>query len=220
MTGEDNYNCARDPSHLVREHMVSCQLRARGIRDVRVLAAMARVPRHLFVPESLSESAYDDAALALADGQTISQPYIVAYMTECLRLEPAARVLEIGTGSGYQAAVLAELTRDVYTIEVRTALSEQASSALGKLGCRNVHLRSGDGSVGWPEAAPFDGIIVTAAADRIPEALVEQLALGGRMVIPLGTAVQSLHLLIREADGVRDEALIGVRFVPFSWPQV
>jgi protein-L-isoaspartate(D-aspartate) O-methyltransferase len=199
--------------------MVSRQLIDRGICDEKVLAAMERVPRHLFVPPSLRDNAYDDAALALAEGQTISQPYIVAYMTERLALDRSARVLEIGTGSGYQAAVLAEIVRDVYTIELREALCGRAREALESLGYHNVHLRQGEGSAGWAEEAPFDGIAVTAGCDRVPERLVGQLAPGGRMIIPVGTVAQRLHLFTRDEDGVRNEPLIGVRFVAFSWPE-
>jgi protein-L-isoaspartate(D-aspartate) O-methyltransferase len=198
--------------------MVDSQIRARGIRDERVNQAMARVPRHLFVPDRLQAEAYDDSALALWEGQTISQPYIVAYMTAALEAEPGARILEVGTGSGYQAAVLAEMGATVYTIEVRAELAERARGVLDRLGYRTVHVRCGDGSAGWPEAAPFDGILVTAAPDRIPHALTEQLAPGAHLVIPVGTEVQRLHVVTRAADGLDDRPVLNVRFVPFLWP--
>jgi protein-L-isoaspartate(D-aspartate) O-methyltransferase len=197
-----------------RRIMTDSQIRARGVRDPRVLAAMARVPRHLFVPENLRASAYADEPLPIGEGQTISQPYIVAFMTETLRLDGAEKVLEIGTGSGYQTAVLAELVRDVYTVEIVEKLSVRAKGILEGLGYGNIHYREGDGSQGWPEAAPFDAIIVTAAAASLPPALGEQLAVGGRMIVPVGTDLQELVLVRRDKKGLDQERLLAVRFVP------
>ncbi len=197
-----------------RRQMVEVQLRARGVRDPRVLEAMARVPRHLFVPETERAYAYADEPLPIGSGQTISQPYIVAYMTEALGLSGDEKVLEVGTGSGYQTAVLAELAREVLTIEVIDSLSRAAQERLERAGCRNIRFRVGDGSAGWPEEAPFDAIMVTAAAPRIPEALEAQLGPEGRMVIPVGTDLQELSLVRRGRKGLQRERLIGVRFVP------
>lgn len=187
--------------------------------DASVLEAMRRVPRHAFVPADLRELAYDDRPLPIGHGQTISEPYIVALMTDLLRLAPRGRVLEIGTGSGYQAAVLAELGHQVYTIEIVPDLAEQAVKRLSDLGYDAVHLRDGDGYLGWPEAAPFDAIVVTAATPQIPPPLLEQLKPGGRMVIPIGAAflVQQLMLIEKLSDGtVRTEALLPVAFVPLT----
>ena len=199
--------------------MADSQIRARGVRDKRVLGAMEKVPRHLFVPEELRASAYADEPLPIGEGQTISQPYIVAYMTEQLRLEGLEKVLEIGTGSGYQTAVLAELVRDVYTVEIVAKLSARAKGVLDGLGCGNVHYLVGDGSAGWPEEAPFDAVMVTAAAAGIPQALEDQLAAGGRMIVPVGTDLQELVLVRREAKGLRRERLLAVRFVPLVRPR-
>ncbi len=170
----------------LRQQMVREQIRRRGVADPAVLDAMARVPRHLFVPDGLRAEAYVDHPLPIGQGQTISQPYIVALMTELLALDRSQKVLEIGTGSGYQAAVLAELVDSVYTIEIRDELARQAGDLLDRLGYENVHVRVGNGYRGWPEEAPFDAIIVTASPPEIPEALVEQLKVGGRMVVPVG----------------------------------
>jgi protein-L-isoaspartate(D-aspartate) O-methyltransferase len=197
-----------------RERMVDSQLRARGIHDSRVLDAMRRVPRHRFVPPDQRDLAYGDHPVAIGFSQTISQPFIVAYMTEALALEPGARVLEIGTGSAYQTAVLAEIAGDVYSIEVVPEIAERAATLLGELGYSHVHLRRGDGYNGWPEAAPFDGIIVTAAPDHIPEPLVNQLKIGARLVVPIGRGDQDLLVLTRTEEGLREEQRIGVRFVP------
>jgi protein-L-isoaspartate(D-aspartate) O-methyltransferase len=197
-----------------RRQMVEVQVRARGVRDPRVLEAMARVPRHLFVPEMERAYAYADEPLPIGSGQTISQPYIVAYMTEALRLTGDEKVLEVGTGSGYQTAVLAELAREVLTIEVIDSLSQAAKARLEQAGYGNIRFRVGDGSAGWPEEAPFDAIMVTAAAARIPEALEAQLRPGGRMIIPVGTDLQELFLVRRGRKGPQRERLIGVRFVP------
>gem|GEM_PF-912409 len=178
-----------------RQKMVERQIKDRGIADKKVLETMAKVERHLFVPEGLREAAYEDTPLPIGDGQTISQPYIVAYMTEAARLGPSDRVLEIGTGSGYQAAVLAEIVKEVYTIEILKPLADSAGARLKELGYENIDLRRGDGYKGWPEQAPFDAIIVTAAPPEIPEDLVDQLKVGGRMVVPVGAFFQELYLI-------------------------
>jgi protein-L-isoaspartate(D-aspartate) O-methyltransferase len=194
--------------------MTDSQIRARGVRDMRVLAALEKVPRHLFVPEGVRGCAHADEPLPIGEGQTISQPYIVAYMTEVLGLGGAEKVLEVGTGSGYQTAVLAELVREVFTVEIVERLSLRARGILDGLGYDNIHYRVGDGSEGWPEAAPFDAVIVTAAAARIPEPLEDQLAVGGRMIVPVGTDFQELILVHRDKKGLRRERLLAVRFVP------
>lgn len=202
------------------QRMVDEQLRARGIRDERVLAAMARVPRHRFVPESERALAYRDGPLPIGHGQTISQPYIVAFMTEALALTASDVVLEIGTGSGYQAAVLAELAREVYTIELVPELAAGAERTLSELGYRNVRVRTGDGYRGWPERAPFSKIIVTAAPEEVPQALVDQLAVGGTMVVPVGPqdGHQELRIVTKTAKGVSTERGFAVRFVPMVRP--
>jgi protein-L-isoaspartate(D-aspartate) O-methyltransferase len=197
-----------------RLRMVETQLRARGLGDERVLGAMARVPRHLFVPDDHAAFAYADEPLPIGRGQTISQPYIVAYMTEALRFEGGEKVLEIGTGSGYQTAVLAEVASEVWTVELVEELSFRARVRLEALGYGNIHFRVGDGSDGWPEAAPFDGILVTAAPASVPAALELQLRPGGRMIVPVGLGSQELVLVRREGDSFRRKGLIGVRFVP------
>ena len=197
-----------------RRVMADSQIRARGVRDMRVLAALEKVPRHLFVPEGVRGCAHADEPLPIGEGQTISQPYIVAYMTEVLGLGGAEKALEVGTGSGYQTAVLAELVREVFTVEIVERLSLRARGILDGLGYDNIHYRVGDGSEGWPEAAPFDAVIVTAAAARIPEPLEDQLAVGGRMIVPVGTDFQELILVHRDKKGLRRERLLAVRFVP------
>jgi protein-L-isoaspartate(D-aspartate) O-methyltransferase len=207
-----------DPYAAERARMVQEQLRARGIRDPAVLAAMARVPRHQFVPSSQQHLAYRDHPLPIGLDQTISQPYIVAYMTEAAAISPGENVLEIGTGSGYQAAILAELAREVYTIEILPELATGARSLLRRLGYTNVQVRTGDGYGGWKEHAPFDAILVTAAPDHVPPALVEQLAVNGRMVIPVGADEQVMRVLTRTAEGVIEEDLLPVRFVPLVRP--
>jgi protein-L-isoaspartate(D-aspartate) O-methyltransferase len=200
-----------------RARMVETQIRARGVRDPRVLAAMEKVPRHLFVDSSQREQAYEDHPLPIAGSQTISQPYIVALMTELLDLSPKARVLEIGTGSGYQSAVLAELASEVYSIEILPDLARTASEKLKSLGYTNVVVLEGDGYRGWPEHAPFDGIVVTAAPERIPQPLVDQLATGGRMVIPVGGFFQELKVFTKAKDGsLSEKDIIPVRFVPMT----
>lgn len=200
-----------------RSRMVERQIKARGINDPRVLAAMRKVPRHCFVPDSRREWAYDDHPLPIGFGQTISQPYIVALMTQALELAPGEKVLEIGTGSGYQAAVLAELTDQVYSIEIVPRLGKRAAKVLADLGYGKVHLRIGDGYKGWYEAAPYKAIILTAAPPKIPKALIDQLDRGGRMILPLGPngGAQEL-LLLRKGDSGRitRESLGLVRFVP------
>ncbi len=199
-----------------RERMVADQLRARDIKDERVLAAMLKVPRHEFVPAGIIGSAYDDTALPLALGQTISQPYIVAYMTQALHLQGTERVLEIGTGSGYQAAVLAELVPEVYTVEIIDELSKRAQATLDALGYRTIRFRAGDGYVGWPEFAPFDCIVVTAAPDHVPQPLIDQLKPGGRMIIPVGHFEQDLVLIEKGPSGTTRRSTIPVRFVPMT----
>ena len=198
-----------------RLEMVRTQIEARGVKDPRVLEAMRRIPRHLFVPDDQKASAYADHPLPIGSGQTISQPYIVAFMTEQLGLKGGERVLEIGTGSGYQAAVLAALAKKVYSIEIRKELADAARERLGRLGVTNAEVLAGDGYRGWPEQAPFDAIIVTAAPERIPPPLLEQLAPGGRMVIPVGGFYQELKVIDRMPGGFRERSVLPVRFVPF-----
>lgn len=200
-----------------RTRMVETQIVARGVRDPRVLAAMRKVPRHRFVDAGQRAQAYEDHPLPIPGNQTISQPYIVALMTELLELEPSSRVLEIGTGSGYQSAVLAELAERVFTIEIVPELARLAESRLKELGYANVTVREGDGYRGWPEHAPFDGIIVTAAPERIPQPLLDQLAPGGIMVIPVGGFFQELKVFRKSADGrVTEKDILPVRFVPMT----
>jgi protein-L-isoaspartate(D-aspartate) O-methyltransferase len=194
--------------------MVREQIEDRGVRNAQVLAAMRKVERHRFVPGPMLPYAYTDQPLSIGHRQTISQPYIVAFMTEALELKPQDRVLEIGTGSGYQAAVLAELVREVYSIEIVEPLAKEAADRLKQLGYSNLKLRTGDGYRGWPEAAPFDAIIVTAAPDHIPPALIDQLAEGGRLVVPVGRMFQELVRVRRTPKGIRQEELLPVRFVP------
>jgi protein-L-isoaspartate(D-aspartate) O-methyltransferase len=201
-----------------REAMVARQIMARGITDPLVLSAMTRVRRHLYVPLDLRAEAYADHPLPIGSGQTISQPYIVALMTELLEPKPEHRVLEIGTGSGYQAAVLARIVKEVYSIEIVEALHRQAAQRLESLGYDNVHTRLGDGYKGWPEAAPFDGILITAAVDHPPPALVDQLSDGGRLVLPQGNprGFQTLVVVTRTGDTTQTRKIIDVRFVPMT----
>lgn len=207
-----------------RDRMVSTQIQARGITDPLVLQAMRDVPRDRFVPASMVDFAYEDEPLAIGQGQTISQPYIVAAMTAAARLKPGARALEIGTGSGYGAAVLSRIAAEVYTVERIGALAAAARDRLARLGYANVHVREGDGSLGWPEHAPYDAILVTASGPRAPRALLRQLAVGGRLVMPVGGAIsQRLVRVTRtEADEYEHEDLEGVAFVPLigaeGWP--
>lgn len=197
-----------------RRTMVQQQIEARGVRDPRVLEAMRAVPRHRFVLPDWQDRAYDDTPLPIAAGQTISQPYIVAVMTEAARLEADAVVLEVGTGSGYQAAVLSPLVRQVYSVEVVPELARTSAALLADLGYGNVTVREGDGYAGWPEHAPFDAIIVTAAPPEVPAALREQLKVGGRLVVPVGVGHQELLVIERTADGFSETSLMPVRFVP------
>ena len=200
----------------LRERMVRQQIETRGVKDSEVLAAMRSVPRHRFVPDDYREASYQDSPLPIGESQTISQPYIVALMSELLEISPGDKVLEIGTGSGYQAAVLAAMGVEVYTVEIRQGLCERAEVILSDLGYGNAHVRCGDGYGGWPDQAPFDGVIVTAAPDRIPEPLIDQLAVGGRMVIPLGDFYQQLMVIKKTDDGVEERSVIPVRFVPMT----
>jgi protein-L-isoaspartate(D-aspartate) O-methyltransferase len=208
----------------LRRAMVDEQLRKRGIRSPRLLEALARVPRHLFVPEGLIALAYEDRALTIGEKQTISQPYMVAAMTEFLELVGSERVLEIGAGSGYQAAVLAELATQVITVEKNESLAQAARERLVALGYRNVEVKLGDGTLGWPDASPFDAILVAAAAPSIPPPLVEQLAEAGRLVLPVGTTEKQMLLRIRKSSGkVQQEKLFACQFVPlrgrYGWPE-
>lgn len=199
-----------------RRRMVEEQLKGRDIRDSRVLDAMSSVPRHRFIPEPQRAQAYEDHPVPIGYSQTISQPYIVAFMTQALQVEPGHRVLEIGTGSGYQAAVLAKLVKMIYTIEIVEPLATRARATLAELGIRNVEVRTGNGYLGWPEHAPFDRIIVTAAPDAVPPALVEQLKIGGIMAIPVGTFSQQLRILRRTETGLETLHTLPVRFVPMT----
>ena len=196
--------------------MVDSQIRARGVGDQRVLDAMRRVPRHEFVPEPYTSSAYEDSPLPIGLNQTISQPYIVGYMTEELQVQPKSKVLEIGTGSGYQAAILAELAGQVFTIEIVPELARRSAQTLERLGYKNVKVLAGDGYRGWPTEAPFDRIIVTAAPDHIPQPLVDQLAVGGRMIIPVGDYYQQMVIITKTDRGVVQQRTIDVRFVPMT----
>ena len=203
----------------LREAMVNDQIVARGVRNEGVLQSMRRIPRHLFVPEDRMSSAYEDSPLPIGNGQTISQPYIVAYMTEILQPDGSGTVLEVGTGSGYQAAVLSLLYRKVYTIEIIPELAESAKARLRDLGFSNVEVRTGDGYAGWPDKAPFDAIMVTAAADHIPPPLISQLKAKGRMVIPVGSPYLIQHIILVEKDqqgNITTKSLLPVRFVPLT----
>lgn len=214
---QDKKQSQEDPFADLREQMVRTQIEARNVRDSRVLAAMRRVPRHKFVPKSEERAAYSDSPLPIGWGQTISQPYIVAYMTEQLDVQPGDTVLEIGTGSGYQAAILGELAAQVYTIEIVEPLCKLARAKLAELGYKNVQVRCGDGYKGWPEQAPFDAIIVTAAPEKVPQALIDQLKVGGRMILPVGRYYQELVLITKNKDGtITRKKLLPVRFVPMT----
>jgi protein-L-isoaspartate(D-aspartate) O-methyltransferase len=201
-----------------RLNMVTVQIVDRGITDTAVLRAMRKVPRHMFVPKEFRKEAYDDNPLPIGYGQTISQPYIVAYMTEVANPGPQKKVLEVGTGSGYQAAVLAEIVKHVYSIEIVPELAKNASERLSAMGYRNVTVKFGDGYKGWKEYAPFDIIIVTAASDQVPQPLTEQLADGGKLIIPIGLPqeVQELILIEKKKGKLQKHRLIFVRFVPFK----
>ena len=199
-----------------RDRMVREQIEARGVRDPKVLRAMRTVPREQFVPSSVRDQAYADRPLPIGDGQTISQPYIVALMTELLEVEPGDKVLEIGTGSGYQGAVLGAMKVNVYTIEIRPTLCHEAAKRLERLGYTRVHVQCGDGYGGWPDEAPFDGIIVTAAPEKIPDPLLAQLKVGGHMVIPVGAFYQELKVITRTQTGFTQKSVVPVRFVPMT----
>lgn len=205
-----------DAFALAREAMVAQQIAARGIRDPATFAALRKVKRHLFVPEALRAQAYDDYPIPIGHGQTISQPYIVAFMTEAAGLKGGETVLEIGTGSGYQAAVLGEIAAQVHTIEIVAPLAESSAALLKRLGYANVSVRAGDGYLGWPEAAPFDAILVTAAAPRIPEPLKRQLRDGGRLVLPVGDDWQELVVVTRRGERFEERRVLPVRFVPMT----
>jgi protein-L-isoaspartate(D-aspartate) O-methyltransferase len=200
----------------MRIRMVEDQIERRGIRDEKVLEAMRKVPRHEFVPDHLKKYAYADEPLPIGEDQTISQPYIVAYMTKFLNLKPNHKVLEIGTGSGYQAAVLAEIIDTVFTIEIVDVLANRAKKTLERLGYENVLVKRGDGYKGWPEHAQFDAIIITAAPTKIPQPLKEQLKVGGHMILPLGDHSQELVLIEKEETGYKQDKLLPVRFVPMT----
>ncbi len=210
----------RDQDHYaaLRKDMVERQIRSRGITDQATLNAMLKVPRHEFVPEYQKPNAYEDRPLSIGSNQTISQPYIVAYMTEAINPEKSDKVLEIGTGSGYQAAVLAEIVDQVYTIEIIPELAARAQETFARLGYANIYTRTGDGYAGWPVEAPFDAIIVTAAPEEVPPPLIEQLKEGGRMIIPVGPVyrVQYLQLLTKKNGKLKVQNLLPVRFVPFT----
>jgi protein-L-isoaspartate(D-aspartate) O-methyltransferase len=200
----------------MREKMVESQIKSRGVRDPRVLSAMLKVERHLFVPKEFQNSAYSDQPLPIGEGQTISQPYIVALMTELLELKGGERVLEVGTGSGYQAAILAELAAEVYTIEIVEKLASSAQKVLLELGYQNIKVKAGDGYLGWPEAAPFDAILITCAPDHIPKPLLDQLKEGGRMVVPVGTYSQELKKIVKKSGKIETTDIIPVIFVPMT----
>ncbi len=204
----------------LRKEMVEKQIIARGVKDKRVIQAMLKVKRHLFVPPPYRPLAYTDQPLPIGEGQTISQPYIVALMTELLQLKGEEKVLEVGTGSGYQAAILAELAKEVYTIEILPALAESAEKRLKKMGYENIKVKCGDGYIGWEEYAPFDAIIVTCAPDHIPKPLLEQLKEGGRMVIPVGSIYQELLLIEKKGGKIFKKSIIPVRFVPMTGEHV
>lgn len=206
---------AKDEYQKERRRLVE-GIRAQGVRNKGVLDAMLQVPRHRFVPSSHVHLAYRDHPLPIGQGQTISQPFIVAYMSEAAEVSRNEKVLEIGTGSGYQAAVLAHLAKDVYSIEIIPELAERARQTLQELGYQNIHLKTGNGYEGWPEHAPFDAIVVTAAPDKIPQALIDQLAVGGKMVIPVGTTYQEMVVVTKKKSGVVEERTFPVRFVPMT----
>ncbi|OGP92960.1 MAG: protein-L-isoaspartate O-methyltransferase [Deltaproteobacteria bacterium RBG_16_48_10] len=200
----------------MREQMVETQIKARGVKDPRVLSAMLKVERHRFVPIEYQSSAYADQPLPIGEGQTISQPYIVAFMTELLELKGMEKVLEIGTGSGYQAAILAELAKEVYTIEIVEPLGISAQKLLQGLGYRNIRVKVGDGYLGWPEVSPFDAIIITCAPDHIPHPLTEQLKEGGRMVVPVGSYSQALKKIVKRSGKIESTDVLPVLFVPMT----
>ncbi len=200
----------------LRQSMVAEQIEARGIENSRVLAAMNNVPRHEFVPLARRHQAYNDRPLPIGEGQTISQPYIVAFMAEVADLGPDSKVLEIGTGSGYGAAVLAQVAKEVYTIEILEPLAKRADETLKRLGYTNIRVKHGDGYRGWPDQAPFDAIVVTAAPPYVPEPLKQQLKVGGHLVIPVGKKFQDMRVLTRTEDGFAENSVLDVRFVPMT----
>lgn len=209
-----------DPFTLARENMVNQQIARRGIVDERILDAMRTIPRHLFVPEEYRRDAYDDCPLPIGDGQTISQPYIVAFMTNVLDLQGNECVLEVGTGSGYQAAILSHLVKKVHTLERIPALADKAQRKFGELGIKNVEVHQGDGSLGWLDDAPYQAILVTAAAPAAPQALLDQLDVGGRMVVPVGERYQQvLELWRKNEEGLKSQAILSVVFVPLLGQQ-
>lgn len=200
----------------MRQKMVETQIKSRGIKDERVLSAMLKVERHRFVPKAYEAQAYSDQPLPIGEGQTISQPYIVALMTELLELKGEERVLEVGTGSGYQAAILSELAKEVYTIEIIETLASSARTLLSELGYQNIQVKAGDGYLGWPEHAPFDAIMVTCAPDHIPTPLLDQLKEGGRLVVPVGTHSQELKKIVKRSGKIETMDVIPVIFVPMT----
>jgi len=224
LAGGWSWGCGRDSTATdearwatLREEMVTTQIAARGVRDANVLSALRTVPRHLFVPTDVRPEAYADHPLPIGEGQTISQPYIVGLMTELLEVKAGDKVLEVGTGSGYQAAVLASMGCEVYTVEIRSPLAHEAEKRLASLGVKHVHVRAGDGYAGWPEAAPFASVIVTAAPEHVPQPLLDQLKDGGRMVIPVGSFYQQLKVITRRgAADFPQRDVIPVRFVPMT----
>ena len=205
-----------------RHEMVQTQIRSRGIKSSQVLEAMRKVPRHRFIPERLASLAYSDRPLPIGHEQTISQPFIVAFMTEALGIKEGEKVLEIGSGSGYQAAILAEMGAEVWTIEIVPELAEMAEKNLTEAGYTNVHVKCGNGYKGWPEEAPFDAVIITAAPESIPKKLVDQLKTGGTMILPVGSvnSIQSLKKIVKKEDGIKQKTLIPVRFVPMVRPSL
>lgn len=213
---EGDRAAADDARARARARMVSEQLVSRGINDASVIEAMRKVPRHQFVPPEQIPFAYEDRPLPIGAHQTISQPYIVAYMTQALDVGPSDRVLEVGTGSGYQAAILGEIVREVFSIEIVPELAREAETTLARLGYDNVKVRQGDGYRGWPSEAPFDAIIVTAAPRSIPRPLIDQLAMNGRMVVPVGDWYQEIVILTKTSEGILEQRTIPVRFVPMT----
>ena len=218
LLADQRFLMAEDPYPQKRHAMIENDIKGRGIKDKKVIEVMGRVPRHLFVDRSLRDKAYGDYPLPIGEGQTISQPYVVALMTEALKLRPTDRVLEIGTGSGYQAAVLAEIVKEVYTIEIRKSIADNAAQRLKDLGYRNVKVKYADGYSGWQEYAPFDAIIITASVNHIPPPLIKQLKESGRLILPLGSTVyyQTLTLVTKKRDNLGVEQMGPVAFVPMT----
>jgi protein-L-isoaspartate(D-aspartate) O-methyltransferase len=213
----DNVRVFKDMCYEQRLKMIKEQIEARGIFDTSVLKAIFNVPRHLFIPEDLRHKAYDDCPLPIGNSQTISQPYIVAFMTEALEIKGNEKILEIGTGSGYQAAILSKMVKEVYTIEIVKELYEKTKILFEELGYENIKCKSGDGYNGWHQEAPFDGIIITAAPHKIPEILLAQLKINGKMIVPVGEGwSQELKCIIKTEEGIIIKNLLGVRFVPMT----